>query len=434
LRAARDDLASSPKNMSILYRDTAEPAPPTPPLQGSVLVDIAIVGGGITGLSTALHAAEAGARVVLLEAEDPGFGASGRNGGQVNPGLKLDPETVERDFGPDLGRRMNALAGAAPSLVFDLIDRHRIACDARRNGTLRAAVRPKHAAAIRTTVDQFARRGAPVEYLQRAGIAALTGTERYVGAMLDRRGGDLNPLSFARGLAQAAIGAGAAVHGGTRVSRATREAGAWRLDTAGGSVVASHVVLATNGYTDRLWPDLRRTIVPLFGAIAASDRLPDTLARAIMPSRSVLYESGAITVYYRIDSGQRLLIGGRGPMREIHCVGAIPHLLAYARKLWPVLAGVRWTHAWGGRLAMTRDHYPHVHEPAPGVVVSVGYNGRGVAMATAMGAQLARRIMQPDVPIDMPVTDMKTIALHPFWPAGVKAAILYKRMSDFLGF
>jgi glycine/D-amino acid oxidase-like deaminating enzyme len=420
--------------MPNLYRDTAQPAPPTPPLDGTVRADIAVVGGGITGLSTALHAAEAGARVVLLEAEDPGFGASGRNGGQVNAGLKLDPDTVERDFGPDLGGRMNALAGSAPSLVFDLIRRHSIACDARRNGTLRAAVRAKHAAAIRTTVEQFARRGAPVEYLERDAIAALTGTDRYIGAMLDRRGGDLNPLSFARGLAQAAIRAGAAIHGASCVSRLSREAGGWRLETARGSVVSSHVVLATNGYTDRLWPRLRRTIVPLFGAIAASEHLADALSRSIMPSRSVLYESGAITVYYRIDSGHRLLIGGRGPMREIDSVDALPHLVGYARELWPILEGVRWTHAWGGRLAMTRDHYPHVHEPAPGVLVCLGYNGRGVAMATAMGAQLARRITRPDLPFDMPVTDIKTIALHPFWPAGVKAAILYGRASDYLGF
>ena len=420
-------------NMPILYRDIAAPPPPTPPLDGPVRADVAIVGGGITGLSTALHAAEAGAKVVLVEAQDPGFGASGRNGGQVNPGLKPDPDTVERDFGPDLGRRMNELAGAAPSLVFDLIQRHSIACEARRNGTLRAAVRPRHAAAIRTTVDQLARRGAPVEYLEGGAIAALTGTDRYVGALFDRRGGDLNPLSFARGLAQAAIGAGAALYGGTRASSLRREAGAWRLDAGRGSVVSANVVLATNGYTDSLWPGLRRSIVPLFGAIAASAELPETAARAIMPSRSVLYESGAITVYYRIDSGQRLLIGGRGPMREIHSVGAIPHLVAYAGKLWPVLEGVRWTHAWGGRLAMTRDHYPHVHEPAPGVLVCLGYNGRGVAMATAMGAQLARRITRPDVPFDMPVTDVKTIAFHPLWPAGVKAAILYKRLGDFLG-
>jgi glycine/D-amino acid oxidase-like deaminating enzyme len=421
------------QEMPILYRETAPPALSTPPLEGESRADIAVVGGGLTGLSTALHAAEAGAKVVLLEAVDPGFGASGRNGGQVNPGLKPDPDTVERDFGLDLGGRMNALAGAAPSLVFDLIQRHSIECDARRNGTLRAAVHPKHAAAIRTTVEQLARRGAPVQYLERGAIASMTGTDRYIGAMFDRRGGDLNPLAFARGLSRAAIGAGASIHGNSRVSSMRQEGSGWRLETAGGTVLAAHVVLATNGYTDRLWPRLRRTIVPLFGAIAASEPLEEPVSRAIMPSRAVLYESGAITVYYRIDLGQRLLIGGRGPMREIDSSGAIPHLISYVHELWPTLGPVRWSHAWGGRLAMTRDHYPHIHEPARGVLVCLGYNGRGVAMATALGQQLARRITRPQLAFDMPVTDMKTIALHPFWPAGVKAAILYGRATDFLG-
>jgi glycine/D-amino acid oxidase-like deaminating enzyme len=418
--------------MPILYRDTAQSAPPTPPLDGDVRADVAVVGGGITGLSTALHAAESGAKVILLEAQEPGFGASGRNGGQVNPGLKLDPDIVERDFGADLGRRMNALAGAAPAFVFDLIKRHGIDCEARQNGTLRAAIGAKHAAAIRVTVEQLIRRGAPVEFLEAAAVTNVTGTDRYLGAMFDRRGGDLNPLSYARGLARAAIGAGAAVHGGTRVSELKRAGETWQLETRAGVVTAPHVVLATNGYTDALWPRLRRTIVPLFGAIAASEKLSDAIGRTIMPTRSVLYESGAITVYYRIDAGQRLLIGGRGPMREIGAVDAISHLTAYARKLWPGLEGVEWTHAWGGRLAMTRDHYPHIHEPARGVIVCLGYNGRGVAMATTMGARLARRIAHPDEPFDMPVTAMKTIPLHAFWPMAVKAAIIHGRLSDAL--
>jgi glycine/D-amino acid oxidase-like deaminating enzyme len=419
--------------MPNLYRDTAPPAPDTPPLEGDARADLAVVGGGLTGLSTALHAAETGARVILLEAEEPGFGASGRNGGQVNPGLKLDPDVVERDFGADLGGRMNALAGAAPALVFALIKRHGIACEARQNGTLRAAVRARHAAAIRLTCEQLMRRGAPVEFLEGDALARATGTRRYLAAMLDRRGGDLNPLSFARGLARAAIAAGAAVHGATRVSALNAAGRAWRLDTPSGSVSATHVVIATNGYTDLLWPGLRHTIVPLFGAIAASGRLPDAAARGIMPGRPVLYESGAITVYYRIDAQQRLLIGGRGPMREVHAAASLPHLTAYARKLWPALGAVEWTHAWGGRLAMTRDHYPHVHEPAPGVLICLGYNGRGVAMATAMGAQLARRIAHPAEPFDMPLTPLRPIRLHACWPLAVKAAILSGRVSDAFG-
>jgi glycine/D-amino acid oxidase-like deaminating enzyme len=419
--------------MPKLYQDTADPAPAAPRLEADVRADVAVVGGGITGLSTALHAAQAGAAVVLLEAEELGFGASGRNGGQVNPGLKLDPDSVERDFGADLGRRMNMLAGSAPALVFDLVKRHGIDCDARQNGTLRAAVHARHAAAIRSTCAQLARRGAPVELLEGESLAHATGTHRYACAMLDRRGGDLNPLMYARGLARAAIAAGARVHAQSRALGIRRVDGGWRLDTGRASATAKHVVLATNGYTDPLWPGLRRTVVPLFGAIAATAPLGDAARRTILPDRPVLYESGNITVYYRIDSRQRLLIGGRGPMREIDTPAAIPHLTRYAAKLWPVLEGIDWTHAWGGRLAMTRDHYPHVHEPAAGVLICLGYNGRGVAMATAMGRALAERVANPSAVFDMPLTPLAPIPLHAFWPLAVKAAIWSGRVRDLLG-
>jgi glycine/D-amino acid oxidase-like deaminating enzyme len=419
--------------MPNLYQDTAEPAIPTPALDGDVQTDVVVIGAGVTGLSTALHLAEQGAKVVLLEAREPGWGASGRNGGQVNPGLKHDPDAVEREWGGELGARMNALAGGAPSFVFNLIERHGIRCEARRNGTLRAAVREKHAALVRASAAQLARRGAPVELLEGSMLERATGTARYRLAMLDRRGGDLNPLSYVRGLARAALGAGAAVHGGTRALGMQRAGVFWRIDTAAGRVTARHAVLTTNGYTDHLWPKLQRTIVPLFGAIAATAALPDAIARGIMPSRASLYESGTVTIYYRVDAGQRLLIGGRGPMREIAAVSSIPHLLRYARALWPALAQTRWTHAWGGRLAMTPDQYPHIHEPADGVLICLGYNGRGIAMGTAMGAQLARRIMNPSSEIDMPITDMKAIRLHALWPLAVRAAVAHGRLRDFLG-
>lgn len=419
--------------MPNLYRDTAEPAAATPPLDGDIRADVAVVGGGFTGLSTALHLAEQGAQVVLLEAEEPGWGASGRNGGQVNPGLKHDPDTVERDFGQDLGRRMNALAGAAPQYLFDLIQRHGISCEARRNGTLRAATAPKHAAAVRVTVEQLRQRQAPVELLSGKELADMTGTDRYQVALFDPRGGDLNPLSYARGLARAAIEAGAAVHGRTRAMTLRRQGELWQVTTPSGTVTAPQVVLATNGYTDDLWPALRRSVVPVFGAIAATAPLPDSVARAVMPSRAVLYESGAITVYYRVDGGGRLLIGGRGPQTEISSTAPLAHLLNYAHKLWPALKDVTWTHAWGGRLAMTQDSYSHWHEPAKGVMACLAYNGRGVAMATTMGALVAKRILDPAAPCDMPITDLKPIPLHGLWPLAVRGAILRGRISDFLG-
>jgi glycine/D-amino acid oxidase-like deaminating enzyme len=419
--------------MSNLYQDTAEPAPTLPPLDGDRRAEVVVVGGGFTGLSTALSLAEKGVSVVVLEAHEPGWGASGRNGGQVNPGLKHEPDAVERDYGPDLGARMVAFSGAAPALVFDLIARHAIRCEARRNGTLRAAIRPNQARKLAVAMEQLARRGVPAELLSAAQIAEATGTDRYVAGLLDHRGGDLNPLSYARGLARAAVHAGASIHGDTRVLSLSRAGTLWQARTAKGSVTAERVVLATNGYTDQLWPRLRRTIVPLFGAIVATAPIPREIADGVMPSRAALYEIGAVTVYYRIDGGGRLLIGGRGPMREIARIAAVPHLLAYAHELWPVLRQVPWTHAWGGRLAMTTDQYPHIHEPAPGVIACLGYNGRGVALSTAMGVQLAQRIQNPAGPFDMPISPMKTIAFQGLWPIAVRAAIARGRLSDLLG-
>lgn len=419
--------------MPNLYHDTAESALTLTPLDGDRRADVVIVGGGFTGLSTALSLAEEGASVVVLEAHEPGWGASGRNGGQVNPGLKVDPDIVERDFGPELGARMVALSGAAPAMIFDLIARHGIRCEARRNGTLAAAVRSRHARKLDAAAEQWVRRGAAIELMDGVQMANATGTHRYVAGLLDRRGGDLNPLSFARGLARVVLRAGASVHAGTRVFALSRARGLWQAHTANGNVSADHVVLATNGYTDDLWPSLRRTIVPLFGAVVATAVIPQEIVDGIMPTRAALYETGTVTVYYRIDTHGRLLIGGRGPMREIANAASVPHLLAYAHQLWPALRRVPWTHAWGGQLAMTADRYPHIHEPAPGVVSCLGYNGRGVAMGIAMGGQLAQRIINPSAQFDMPITPMKPIALHRLWPFAVRAAVARGRLADRLG-
>lgn len=177
-----------------LYAETARPAVATPPLDGDRRADVCVIGGGFTGLSAALHLAQHGVDVVVLEAHEPGWGASGRNGGQVNPGLKHDPDQVEADFGADLGKRMVALSGDAPNVVFRLIEQHQIECDALQSGTLRAAFGTRDAAGIRASAEQGMRRGGPVELLERDALHEITGTSRYLCAMLDRRGGQVNPL------------------------------------------------------------------------------------------------------------------------------------------------------------------------------------------------------------------------------------------------
>ncbi len=417
-----------------LYAATAVPPLPLPPLDADRNVAVAIVGGGFAGLSTALHLAEQGIEALVLEAHGPGWGASGNNGGQLNPGLKLDPDTVEAEFGGDLGARMIAFSYHTPVFTLELIRRLSIACDARQNGTLRAAYHERHARAVEATAAQCMRRGMPVRMLDGEALRHMTGTDRYVRAMFDARGGDVHPLNYARGLARAVLAAGAAIYARTPAISLTREGRQWRIETPRAAVRADKVLIATNGFSDDLWPGLGRTIVPLFSSIAATAPLPEDIARQIMPTRSVLYESGHITVYYRIDTSNRLLMGGRGPMHWIRDPNAVAYLMRYAERLWPHLRGIAWTHGWNSRLAMTADHYPHVHEPASGLLAYLGCNGRGVALATAMGQQLARRLIGGETtPIDMPMSAIRPIRFHAAWPIGIRSAVLVGRLRDRLG-
>lgn len=265
-------------------------------------------------------------------------------------------------------------------------------------------------------------------------VARMTGTARYKAALFDKRGGDLHPLNYTRGLATAAAAAGASIHGQTRATGLERVGSQWRITTPRATILADKILIATNGFTDDLWPGLRRTIVPVFSAIAATDPLPDEIAKSILPARCSTYESGRITVYFRVDRSNRLLMGGRGPMAPVQRPDQIAYLTQYAERLWPALAGVPWRFGWNSQLAMTKDHWPHIHEPAEHALAYLGCNGRGVALGTAMGRQLANRLIHGHAfDLDMPVVSMKPIRFHDLWPLGVRAAVLHGRICDRLG-
>ena len=417
-----------------LYAQTAREGIEVPPLSGTERAEVAVIGGGFTGLSAALHLAQRGVAVTVLEAHEPGWGASGRNGGQVNPGLKHEPSRIEADFGHDLGGRMIAFAGGAPQKVFDLIREHQIRCEANQAGTIRAAYTSGSATFLRNATDGWKARGAPVEFLDRARMASATGTDRYLCGALDRRGGSVNPLGYARGLAEASLRTGARIHGGSSAAAIARSGAGWVVTTPGGTLTAEWLVLATNGYTDDLWPGLRRSVVPVYSAIVATEPLPDAVAARILVDRPVLYEHESITVYTRLDAQNRLLMGGRSRLAPADGVDAFGDLVAYAKRLWPFLGNVRWSHGWNGQLALTTDHYPHLHEPEPNVIACLGYNGRGIAMATAMGGEIARRIKgTPLADLDMPASAIRPIPLHALWPVAASVRIAYGRARMRLG-
>jgi glycine/D-amino acid oxidase-like deaminating enzyme len=416
-----------------LWASNARPAPATPPLDASRQSDVVIVGAGYSGLAAALQLTEAGLSVVVLEAGEPGWGASGRNGGQVIPGLKYDPDEVIAKFGTEAGEHLVRVAGGAPDTVFDLIERHKIDCDAQRCGWIQPAFAAADVGLTARRAEQWQRRGAPVEILTRDRVSKLIGSPIYEGGWIDRRAGSVQPLSYARGLAQAAQKAGALVCGESRVTALTRDRTRWKVTTARGPVVyAERVLLATNGYTDALWPGLRQTVIAANSFQVATKRLPDKQLRTVLPEGHVASDTRKLLLYYRCYRG-RLIMGGRGPFREPTGPRDYRHLEMVIGMLFPQLKDTRCEFFWTGRVALTRDHVPHVHQPAPGLTVLLGYNGRGVAMATTLGTLVAKNLISPaDNPLPFPITAIRPIPLHSLHRIYATAILQTYRLRDYL--
>ena len=415
-----------------LWVATARPAPETPSLDASRKADIAIIGAGFSGLAAALRLAESGASVVVLEAGEPGWGASGRNGGQVIPGLKWDPDELVAMFGVEAGEHLARVAGGAPDTVFDLIERHRIDCEAKRCGWIQPTFADADNGLAARRVEQWQRRGAPVSRLDRETACRLVGSPIYRGGWIDRRAGSVQPLSYSRGLALAAQEAGALVCGNSRVAALARDGGRWNVTTAHGPAVsAERVLLATNGYTAGLWPQLHQTVIAANSFQVATGRLPDELMRTVLPEGHVASDTRKLLLYYRGNHDGRLIMGGRGTFREPIGPDDYRHLESVIGLVFPQLKGTRCEFHWTGRVALTRDHLPHVHQPAPGLTVFLGYNGRGVAMATVLGTLVAAHLVAPAAnPLPLPVTGIRPIPLHALHRIYATALLQMYRLSD----
>ena len=418
-----------------LWAETVEEKPEAPPLAGDADCDLAIVGAGFTGLSAALHAALEGSSVIVLEASEPGWGASGRNGGEVLPGLKLLPEEINDRLGRAAGERFCDIAESGPDLVFSLIDKYQMQCEATRGGWIRQAHTKAAEAGLKENIRQLAERGYNVEWLDAGSAAAQLGTDTWHGAILDRRGGTVQPFGYAGGLCRAAQSEGAVVHGATPVIKVEREGAAWTTRTPHGTVRSRKVLLATNAYTSfhsqELHDRLARSIMPVASFLVATEPLSDNLRRTILPEGQCFSDSRKFLLYGRKDASGRMLLGGRGLLREPRGSEDFGHIERALRESYPVLSDVKITHRWSGRLAVTPDYLPHIHEPEPGLLMALGYTGRGVALATAVGAAMGRyAVTDVEAHLPLPLTEIKPIPFHAARKVYAGAMFAWYRMLD----
>lgn len=416
-----------------LWHATAIPVAPSPALTESVTTDVLVIGAGFTGLSTALHLAELGVQAYVIEASQPGWGASGRNGGQVIPGLKYDPQELISRFGPEHGKALVDFAGSAADAVFELINRHGIACDPVRKGWIQTAHSDAMLKSVETRARQWMDQGAPVELLDSAEVSRRLGTSGFRGGWIDYRAGSVQPLSYARGLLMACRLAGVKVYGDSAATNLQRDGDGWRVTLATGATVrASRVVLATNGYTDNLWPGLKQTVLPAQSFLVATAPLPASVGDAILPNGEVSSDSRRLLVYFRRDAQGRFVLGGRGPFHDPSSVTDWKHVEHAMCLMFPQLKGVPIDYRWAGRVAVTADFLPHLHEPEPGIVMALGYNGRGVAMATAMGRALASYLTGNDNALPLPFTPVKPIPFHGLQRFYMAAGVAWYRFLDSL--
>ena len=388
-----------------LWHATASPAPETAPLAGRATADVCIVGGGYTGLTTALELIEDGIGVTLLEAEGIGFGGSGRNAGHCTPTFHhLTIPQLRRMLGEARADRLIERQTNGANMAAALIEKHGIDCEWCQNGYIRGAPTPEAIPELERIVSEYRSVGKETRILGREETAEMTGSERFFGAWFHPEGGHLNPLGYARGLARAAIAAGVRVHTGSRVDAITREGARWAVSTARGTVVADKVICGTGAYTVGAWKGLDRTFRIQKVFVAATEPLSDNVRRTVLPRNTTLHDGRGDIYVYKYNAEGRI-VASMFPMGRRGRDDAYTRRVMSDRLRWlhPEVGEVTWPYFWWGELDMQPRTIPRLFTLAPGVVAALGFSGRGVPTGTMIGgilADWARGVPESDLALE----------------------------------
>ena len=411
-----------------LWVSTAGSTASLPQVTEDIFTDLLIVGGGYTGLSTALNSKSLFQKIAVIDQAQPGWGCSGRNGGQINPQWKSSLAHLQSQYTAAEFKNFITLLDGSTDEVFGFINQYDIDCNTQRNGALIPARGSASVNYLREWANYWQAYGANVQFLNQSDTVATIGTEAYDACLSMNSGGSLQPLLFTRGLLRACQSESVRVYGNTSAQNVATNDNGWVVSTEQGNIFCNALVIATNGYTKNLWPGLSQAILPVASMISATAPLPIEMTKSILPGKQCVAEYAGLPYYYRLDENDRLVMGGRGTRTgEIGSVNPT-HLRQAAINLFPCLNQTQWEFDWAGYVGITPHQKPMLVRLGENAYAGLGYNGRGITMATAMGKQLSQALAGENTLL--PVEKLKTIPFHRFRSAGIACRILYGQFKD----